>query len=187
MIRKVFLLFAVLVVAGLGPALAQDIFIKKNTGDSEPGAKPTLFNKPKTSAAGLKQSVVKYKDKIKVKNLKAKSFAKVKSLEEIKELGLKPTNAEEIQFYAQAHRAAAQDLMYKRREALMVHLKKEREKLEEQIANQSQSAVEIAGNSSGGGTAKVGKVQKTASKKPKLYVAPKEDKSLPTKVFTGYR
>jgi len=194
MIRNLFIMFAVVITVGFTPAVAQNYYNKKTI--KEPGSKPSLFNKPvqkPKTFIGEQIGKIKYKDKLKLKQQKIASLTKAQSLEEIHELGLKPTNAEELMFYAQASRAVTQGEVYKRREALMVHLQKQKQKLQAKIANQQAAALKVPGD-----TAKA-PIQLSApekenppkkakkSGKPKLFVKSKEDKAKPTKVFTGYR
>ena len=130
MIRNLFILLGLVVAVGFTPALAQSYFINKNK--TEPGTKPTLYNKlpPQGQGAvsGVSPSKIKYKDKLKVKQQKVASLAMAKSLQEIHESGLTPTNIKEVMFYADASRAVTQQAVYKRREALMVYLQKQARK-----------------------------------------------------------
>lgn len=196
MIRQSFLILMMLMIAGLGPALAQTYYNKPDSS-ADSGkfeGKPTLYNKIKPNSFTQKQSVVKYKDKLNVKELKSTSMAKVKILEEWQAEGMKPTNAEEILAYAQAHRAVAQDLMYQRRAALIKHLEKQGgalrpEFVKDNVSKSTQgamdhgSASQSAGRSDDGG--QDNEPQKKIVKKKRVFVKP-ENKALPTKVFKNY-
>jgi len=193
MIRRVFLLFFGIMIVGFAPAVAQNYFIKQDKSPVVAGEKPTLFNKLKQTTTNKKKSVIKYADKLKVKQLKAKSFAKANSLDYWRESGKKPTNAQEITMYADAHRAVAQQNMYRRREALIAHIQKQELKEQGRVSNKSVGAYS-ADTSKGTAAkasaddAKVKKAKKSSTKKPKVFVKKsKDDKAKPTKVFNNYR
>ena len=206
MIRNIVLTCMIVLMASLGPVLAQDYYVKKHKSAGEEGAKPTLFNKVKPSQFTHKQSVVKYKDKLNVKNLKNKSLAKLKDLGEWQASGKKPSNAQELLAYAQAHRAVAQNLMYERREALIKHLEKNKQTIDLSIYSDTSQkvsgAMEVQNNDavedsksdtsfsafSGGQEDEPSGDHKTVKKK-RIFIKPKAsamDKAKPTKVFTGY-
>ena len=138
MIRNLVLL-SVLVVIGLGPALAQDIFIKKESAEaSEDGEKQTIYNKSFVKKFGKKKnSFIKYSDKLEVQKHKKDSAELMLALEYWRENKTKPSNAEEIVLYAQANRARALNLMAQRREKLVEHLAKEERKLQAELGSSS--------------------------------------------------
>lgn len=191
MIRQSFLIFMMLIMAGLGPALAQGYYVKpdKGSASSEKSDGPTkIYNKIKPNSFSKKQSVVKYKDKLVVKNLKVSSMAKVKVLDDWIESGMKPRNSAEIMAYAQAHRAVAQNLMYERRQALIKHLDKKGQILrpefvKNETSSNNRSALDLGGSKAA--DEDQGKPQKKVLKKRQIYVKP-ENKVKPTKVFKSY-
>jgi hypothetical protein len=199
MIRNVLIVLVVIAAVGFAPAVAQDYFIKK---DKESGTgKPILYNKlpakPKSSL-GRGGYKVQYKDKLEVKRQKITSLKMAKSLDEIYELGLKPRNAEELIFYAQASRAVTQNMVYKRREALMEHLEKQEQQLDAQIASMQAGDFEAdKGSRVKKKNVRVKKAIKTGGpykkeneeqNRPQLFVKSKQDGDKPrSKVFTGYR
>ncbi len=194
MIRNLFIMLGLVAVVGFTPALAQGYFIKKN--NTEAGEKRTLYNKlpPKGQGvvSGGASSKIKYKDKLKVKRQKITSLAKAGSLKEIHESGLTPTNIKEVMFYAEASRAVTQQAVYKRREALMVHLQKQRLNQEYRIAKQQMNAFKAQDAATESfeepsASEKESAPKKKKSKKSKLFVKSKENKAKSTKVFTGYR
>ena len=195
MIRKYLLLMSAGVTLGLGPALAQDVFIKKNFGQ-DPDAPVTIFNKPKFSASAEKQSVVKYADRLNVQHLKAGSDAIASTLDEMREIGFKPSNAEEILLYANAHRAVSQSLMYERRKALINHLEKQEQRriAQAEIANRQTAAFKTSGEVEATQTSTTTS-QKTESstrtqklRTNRVFVRKSADEAArPTKVFQNYR
>ena len=196
MIRNLVLL-GILLLVGLGPALAQDIFIKKESPEAaENGSKPTIYNKPTAKKFVKKQSSsIKYSDKLKVHNQKLKSAEMMRTLEYWRENDAKPSNAQEILMYAQANRSIAQNLMYKRREALIKHLEKEERKLQAKLAKRTDSAFKVkeAQQDKKESVSKVSidtEDKPAKKKKPRLFVSKEksaEEKAKPTKVFTNFR
>lgn len=200
MICAIFILSAVLICAGLAPALAQDLFVRPDGVGTPEGETPTLFVKPKKSSLpeGTKQYAVKYGDKLKLQQQKNKTKIIISSFDEMQEIGFKPRDAEEIGYYARMHTAVAQNVMYKRREKLMAYLEKQEREAQEKIARQDKalkakdpqpvepeapvsgvepSDEEVSASESGG----------KAVKKTKLYVEPSpNEKAMPTKVFKNY-
>lgn len=205
MIHRIFLLIFAIMIVGFAPALAQNIFVKPNKNASASDEKPSLFIKPNKSAATKRQSVVKYADKLKVRQLKLKSAAKGEMLAYWHEIGFKPSNAQEILMYADAHRAKAQEVMYKRREALRAYIQKKaaRQPSDGQLIGeissrrlsalgfdtqhdlQSAQPVQSAEVASEVGAEKPSAAKKKAAK---IYVRkPSENTANPSKIFTGYR
>ncbi len=174
MIRNFVIMLAFIVAAGVTPVLAQSYYVKKvEEGAEATQKKTTLYNKPVTQSQspGKQAPKIKYKDKLLVKQQKIKSLSAAKSLEQIHELGLRPSNAEEVMFYAQANRAVTQHAVHKRREALMVALQKKQRKLLEQINKEHGTKDDLA-------EAEPVKVQsKTAVSKSKKSVDAKDKKT----------
>lgn len=189
MIRNVFLLFMMVLIGGLGPAVAQDLFIKLNkdtSTEADSDEKPTLYNKPIVSDdVKKKQSAIKYKDRLDVTQLQNKSEIRIQTLDDWREHKLKPQNAEQLIAYADAHRAVAQNLMYKRRQALIEHLEKTERVISSNVSSNTAGAFKVGGNvseDSGDETP-----EETGAERPRYFIKPKAESSKPTKVFTGYR
>ena len=212
MIRRLFILLALFVVVGLGPALAQDLFVRKNKDEKTEGEKPSLFVKPKTQSAGVYEvpSSSVRADKLKVRQQQAMSNIRVESLAELVEMGLRPRNAAEIEAYGQAHRARSQATMYKRREALIAHHERQEKKFHEEILqyqrqeNERRAAIEKSQGSgknavvlnkaepenkpstSGSASGETHKADKSKAR-TKLFVRPSDkDKAKPGRVFNPY-
>ncbi len=192
MIRKLSLLAGVILAVGLGPAVAQDIFVTNGSG-SKKDEKPTIFNKVAPNSFTEKQKVVKYGARLNVQDQKAKSDMVAASLEEMREMGFKPSNAEEMQLYANAHRAVHQSYMYERRQALVKHLEKQDfERVKQGLLRNSQKAAFKAGSqaqskASEPDSEKPAKAERKTYRKNPIFVKKSaEEKAKPTKVFTDY-
>ncbi len=141
MFRRLAIICGILFLAGLGPALAADIFVrpqeggKSSSAESEESGHPArlpVFNVPpsfhseKPSDTGQE---VLYQDKRDTAALKQNSLARIKTLEDWEASGREPQTEEEILAYASASRAVEQNLMYKRHEKLVAYMeRKERQK-----------------------------------------------------------
>lgn len=181
-LRRVCVLVLILVLAGGVQAGAQDIFLKYDKSKAKEqqeagGDAPAIYVKPqklKNSPAGS----VNYKDKVYNNQLQKVSKAKMETLEDWRESGLQPKTAEEIRAYANASRAASQNIMYKRRAALMAHLEKKQFKNATMKSSaQQKSAFKIQKD----------KQPSSASATQKsIYVKP-QDKAKSKKVFDQHR
>lgn len=194
MIHRKLLLIALLVMAGFVPALAQEVFIAKETG-AEPGEKPTLFVKP-TIDLNAPTASVKYKDKAKNEELKLASRVRLKTLADWQASGYKPQNIQEQMALADATRAVHQNLMYKRRDALILHLQKEDAKFQAEYARQQAqiALAQPASNKKPDFEKAMGLKEDslpppttTTIKKPTIYLEPGSNQAGPNKVFTDYR
>lgn len=202
MIRNAFILGAVFLAVGLGPALAQELFVRKDGRAAQADEKPTLFVKPAPARFSYprRQSVVKYKDKLKLHQQQSDNKIIIDSFEEMRALGFKPRTAEDIQAYGQMHRATSQNIMYKRRAALMAYLEKQDTKLQarlaarnfgvfadrDEVASADKQDVPVS-------EAVVGQDKRESSaarkviQKPRLFVRRSpEEQALPTRVFKPY-
>jgi hypothetical protein len=191
MIRKYSLLACVILALGIGPALAANVFVTKDSGGKS-DEKPTIYNKIKPNSFTKQQQVVKYGARLNVEDLKAKSDMVAASLEEMREIGFKPSNAEEIQLYANAHRAVHQSYMYERRKALIKHFQKQDlERVKRDLLKNSPKAAFKVGKSSNKASEpdseKPSKAKKKKLSKRPVYVKKSADEQAkPTKVFTDY-
>jgi hypothetical protein len=192
MIRKYSLVLGVILAIGIGPALAQNIFVTKGgSGDSD--EKPTIYNKVEPNAFSEKQKVVKYGRRLNVKDQLAQSKIVAATLEEMREMGFKPSNAEEMILYANAHRAQHQSLMYQRRQKLMEYQNKVAfERTKQELLRNSPKAAFKVGKSKSSSKAEqpddeVAKTKTRVLKGKPVYVTKSADeKAKPTKVFTDY-
>lgn len=148
-LRRVFVLFLILVLGGGVPAGAQDIFLKydkskaKEKQESGEGKKPTLYVKPQSSKSSSAGGI-SYKDRIYNNKLQKISKIKMESLDDWHRSGYQPQTAEEIRSYANASRAASQNIMYKRRAALMAHLERKQARIARaNISTQQKSALQL--------------------------------------------
>ncbi|MCC6597208.1 MAG: hypothetical protein IT559_00215 [Alphaproteobacteria bacterium] len=201
--RRLCLWVLVFLLAGFGPAGAQDIFLKHNkpTSDKEaetPKAPPKLYVAPKKTK--LPAGSISYKEKIYNSHLQQASRSRLETLEDWRKSGLKPQTAAEIKAYASASRAASQNVMYKRREALIPHLDRQRAiAVNAQLAAQQSAALQFQKKSalSSAGTQKTikasapvaagtGAASAARPKKPRLVYVRPENKSKSKKVFNGY-
>lgn len=192
--RKLFLII-LLVLGGFMPALAQEVFIPKETG-AAPGEKPTLFVMPKFDLTAPTASV-KYKDKIKNETLKQASALKLKTLADWRASGYEPQNIQEQMALADATRAVHQNLMYKRRDALILHLQKEHEKFQAEYNRQQAQVASAEPAPAQKPNLKKAMGQEednalpaattTTIKKPTIYLEPSKNQAGPNKVFTDYR
>ena len=192
MIRKYSTIAAVILAIGIGPALAQNIFVAK-PGSGGSDEKPTIYNKVAPNAYTQQQKVVKYGARLNVKDQLAKSKMVAATLEEMREMGFKPSNAEEMLLYANAHRAKHQNLMYQRRQKLMEYQNKvafERTK-QELLRNSPKAAYKVSKSKPASKAeqpdAESPKAQTKVLKRRPVYVTKSADeKAKPTKVFTDY-
>lgn len=194
MIRKYSLLAGVILAIGIGPALAENIFVTKQYSGGKSDEKPTIYNKVEPNGYTEQQKAVKYGNRLNVKDQLAKSRIVAATLEEMREMGFKPSNAEEMLLYANAHRAVNQNLMYQRRQKLIEYQNKvafERTK-QELLRNSPKSAFRV-GNSK----APVSKMEnhdaeteksktRVLKRKPVYVTKSADEKAKPTKVFTDY-
>lgn len=197
MICRFFILSIVFLGVGFGPALAQELFLRKDDGSAKDG-KPTLYMKPRESGFTdqTEHFAVKYKDKLKLQQQKGNTKVLISSFEEMQELGFKPRNAKEIDAYGRMHRALSQNIMYKRREALIAHLEKQEREVEAMLARRDAGALKVddqkdsatvsketSEDAQGGHDTQTTKILK----KPRVYVKKTADeKARPTKVFKDY-
>lgn len=191
MIRKYSLLAGVILAIGLGPAFAQDIFVTKGSA-GKTDEKPTIYNKVKPNSFSKQQKVVKYGGRLNVQDQLAKSEIVAASLDEMQEMGFKPSNAEEIQLYANAHRAVHQSYMYERRQALIKHFQKQDlERVKRDLLKNSPKAAFKVGKSSNKASQPDSEKPSTAktkklSKRPVYVKKSADEQAKPTKVFTDY-
>lgn len=192
MIRKYSFIAAVILAVGIGPALAANVFVGGNT-KSKSGEETTIYNKVKPNAYTQKQAVVKYGARLNVQDQLAQSEIVAATAEEMREMGFKPSNAEEMLIYANAHRAVHQNLMYKRRQALMEHQNKvEFARVKRDLLKNSRKA---AFKATAGGVSKSSskseepetpKKTRVLKRRPVYVTKSAEDKAKPTKVFKDY-
>lgn len=159
MILKTFMKIAAIAsfvcAVGLGPALAQNIFLTPNnttssTNDSAKGgeaSKGRIFLSPQGRLSDeARKPAIKYRDKLVVKAMKKQAIDKIRTLQEWEAAGMQPQNIEEQMMYAQAKRAVAQNMMYDRREQVMARIEKQQQIVEARLASEAKAALKTDGS-----------------------------------------
>jgi len=196
MIRGFLLILSTIAVVGLGPAVAQDLFIKRDNG-ADKGDKPTLYLKPNITSNSSLGTPYKfknrYKDRLRTAQLKKHNLENLKTLEAWRKSGLQPKTAEEIASYASAHRAVTQQVMYKRREALNEHFAKQdlrlaRAKIVSQQAAAFKTQKTDAVKPDGSVQDAKASESKSKPKKKRIFIKREnKDDGKPKKLFNNYR
>ncbi|MBL4805317.1 MAG: hypothetical protein JKY71_10660 [Alphaproteobacteria bacterium] len=193
MIRKYSLLAGLILAIGVGPALAQNIFVSKKYSGGKSDEKPTIYNKVDPNGFTEQQKVVKYGKRLNVKDQLAESKILSATLDEMREMGFKPSNAEEMILYANAHRAKHQNLMYQRRQKLIEYQNKVAfERTRQELLRTSQKSAfkakkPVTVSKGQESDAEDTKTKTRVLKRKPVYVTKSADeKAKPTKVFTDY-
>ena len=148
---KIMAIASFMCVVGLGPALAQNIFLSPNNttssdngGESEKGR---IFLSPEGRLSDeARKPAIKYRDKLVVKAMRKKAIDKIKTLQEWEAAGMQPQNIEEQMMYAQAKRAVAQNVMYQRRQQVMARIEKQQRVVEARLASKAKAALKVDGS-----------------------------------------
>lgn len=138
-------------LAGGQHAQAQNIFLKHGQKDGEPekqpetpDSAPTIYVKPQASPKSSPAAGAAYKDRLYNSQLQKISKLKMETLQDWHSSGLQPQTPAEIRSYADASRAASQNVMQKRRAALMGYLERQRSKsLKTNAAAQQKSVFDL--------------------------------------------
>lgn len=192
MIRQSFLIFLVMVTAGLGPAMAQSYYLKPQGGSATQEQSTAIYNKAVPNTFAEQQPGVKYKDKLATKTMKIEALSQAKGLAAWQASGMKPQNEAEIMAVARAHRAVSESLMLERREQLIKVLERNRNKRAaeaEKVASSSkpQGLIDLQSEKPAAGQTSGEAPDKQTPGTSQYYLKPGQGQpAATTKVYTKY-